>query len=124
MRFDMGGEGWYVLERAMGTKQTSPLSDRSSREHSDDPACCVRIDMAAVLGDGVLCGTSLQDCVSRYNRDNESNLTLKRAATILMPGASGVLFLQADRQQDRYARQELVGGFAESKILQSSVLSY
>jgi hypothetical protein len=81
----MGGEGWYVLKTAMGTKQTSPLSDRSSKEHSDDPACCVRIDMAAVLGDGVLCGTSLQGCVSRHSKDNGSYLTLKRGTTILMP---------------------------------------
>ena len=54
-------------------------------EHSDEPASCVRIDLAAVLGAEVLGGTSLQDCVDRYNRDNGSNLLLRRGTTILMP---------------------------------------
>lgn len=113
-----------MLKRAMGTKQTSPLSDRSSREHSDDPACCVTIDMAAVLGDGVLCGTSLQDCVSRYNKDNGSNLTLKRATTILMPVLQVSCFFKQIVNKIGTHVKELVGVFAESKILQSSVLSY
>jgi len=54
-------------------------------EHSDELASRVLIDLTVVLGAKVLVGTSLQDCVDRYNRDNGSNLLLRRGTTILMP---------------------------------------
>ena len=101
-------------------------------EHSDDPAYCVRINLAAVLGDDVLGGTSLQACVDRYNKRNGSNLTLKRGTTILMSVLQMSSFFKKivskiiGQVKELVAENPvdyiyLVGGFAESKILQSSV---
>jgi hypothetical protein len=101
-------------------------------EHSDDPAYCVRINLAAVLGDDVLGGTSLQACVDRYNERNGSNLTLKRGTTILMAVLQMSSFFKkivskiVQQVKELVAENPvnyiyLVGGFAESKMLQSSV---
>ena len=101
-------------------------------EHSDDPAYCVRINLAAVLGDDVLGGTSLQACVDRYNQRKGSNLTLKRGTTILMSVLQMSSFYKkivskiVQQVKELVAENPvnyiyLVGGFAESKILQSSI---
>jgi len=54
-------------------------------EYQDNPATPVRINLAALVGDGVLGEKKLADCVEEYNRIHGGQLVCKRGTTILMP---------------------------------------
>ncbi len=94
----------------------------------------VRINLSEVVAADVLGGRSLQACVDNYNVQNGSNLTLRHGTAILMPKAQMWSFfnpivdmtvthvknlLNTNPNPVKYIY--LVGGFAESKILQSRV---
>ena len=53
-------------------------------DHSDDAATPVRINLGALVGDGVLGNRTLQSCVDAYNSAHGGNLTLRRGTTILV----------------------------------------
>jgi hypothetical protein len=95
-----------------------------------------RISLSEVVTADVLGGRSLQACVDKFNRENGSNLTLKLGTSILMPKALMCSFfnpivdktvrhvkdlLSACNSANPVKYIYLVGGFAESEILQSSV---
>jgi molecular chaperone DnaK (HSP70) len=95
-----------------------------------------RISLSEVVAADVLGGRSLQACVDKFNRENGSNLTLKLGTAILMPKAQMCSFfnpivdktvrhvkvlLNACNSANPVKYIYLVGGFAESEILQSSV---
>jgi len=104
-------------------------------EMQDDTAHPVRINLAALVGDGVLGGRTLQSCVDAYNRTFGGNLILKRGTKVLMPLVQTLsLFkrvmdkiihlvkeLLAEKKPMQYIY--LVGGFAESKMLHKRVVA-
>jgi len=94
-----------------------------------------RISLSEVVAANVL-ETSLQTCVDKFNKENGSNLTLRLGTAILMPKAQMFSFfnpivdktvrhvkvlLNACDSANPVKYIYLVGGFAESEILQSSV---
>jgi len=94
-------------------------------EMQDDTAHPVRINLAALVGDGVLGGRALQSCVDAYNRTFGGNLTLKRGTTVLMPLVQATSLFKKVIDKIIHLVKELlvekpmqyiylVGGFAES----------
>jgi len=97
-----------------------------------------RIRMSEVVADAeVLGGTSLQTCVDTFNTQNGSNLVLRHGTAILMPKAQMSSFFspivnkivshvrdlldECKKSANPVKYIYLVGGFAESEILQSRV---
>ena len=103
-------------------------------EMQDDTAHPVRINLAALVGDGVLGGRALQSCVDAYNRTFGGNLTLKRGTTVLMPLVQATSLFKKVIDKIIHLVKELlvekpmqyiylVGGFAESKMLHKRVVA-
>ncbi|MGB1605576.1 MAG: hypothetical protein ACPIOQ_73270, partial [Promethearchaeia archaeon] len=101
-------------------------------DYQDDDAMPVRINLSALITDGILGGQTLQECVNRYNQSEGGNLTLKRGTTLLMPAVQVTSFFTQIINKIVHHVKELieetpvkyiylVGGFAESAILQERV---
>ena len=101
-------------------------------EMQDDEATPVRINLAALVGDGVLGSKTLQDCVDGYNSVNGGSLRLRRGTTVLMSlNQTKMLFKKVINKIIQKVKElinenpvqyiYLVGGFAECKMLQMRV---
>lgn len=101
-------------------------------EMQDDAATPVRLNLAALVGEGILGERSLKSCVDAYNSRYGGGLILKRGTTILMPLLqASSLFMKVINKITTLVRElldekpmqyiYLVGGFAESKMLQARV---
>ena len=101
-------------------------------DYQDVNAMRVRINLSALNADDVLGGQTLQECVNRYNQSEGGNLTLKRGTTLFMPSVQVTSFFTQIINKIVHQVKELieetpvkyiylVGGFAESAILQERV---